>query len=182
MKDTRKLVVAALFAALTCVTTMMIKIPTPTMGYIHPGDGMVLLCGALLGPGLGGLVAGVGSMLADLFSGYVSFAFGTLVIKALAAIVAGVLYRRLRGKPRFRIAAGGLAGEAIMVGGYYLYETAMAVLAGSGVAAAATAAGAGVVFNVVQGASGVLIALVLLPVLQKIPVLSAWSDQALKAK
>ena len=174
MKDTKKLVVAALFAALTCVTTMVIKIPTPTMGYIHPGDGMVLLCGALLGPGIGGLAAGIGSMLADLFSGYVSYAFGTLVIKLLTAVAAGMLYRGLRGKNSVRIAFGGLVGEAVMVGGYYLYETGMTMVAGSGFAAAATAAGAGVIFNIVQGASGILIALVLLPVLQKIPTFRAW--------
>ena len=32
---TKKLIFAALFAALTCVATMIIKVPTPTMGYIH---------------------------------------------------------------------------------------------------------------------------------------------------
>ena len=36
---TKKLVMAALFAALTYVATSVIKIPTPgTGGYIHPGD------------------------------------------------------------------------------------------------------------------------------------------------
>lgn len=47
----RKIIFAALMAALTTVATMIIRIPTPTQGYIHLGDGMVLLCGALLGPG-----------------------------------------------------------------------------------------------------------------------------------
>lgn len=47
MKDSkiRKLVMAALLAALTYVATTVIKIPTPTGGYVHPGDGMVLLSG-----------------------------------------------------------------------------------------------------------------------------------------
>ena len=44
----RKIIFAALMAALTTVATMIIRIPTPTQGYIHLGDGMVLLCGALL--------------------------------------------------------------------------------------------------------------------------------------
>ena len=52
-KNIRKLVLAALLAALTAVATMIIRIPTPTQGYIHLGDGMVLICGILLGPGLG---------------------------------------------------------------------------------------------------------------------------------
>ena len=40
-KNIRKLVLAALLAALTAVATMIIRIPTPTQGYIHLGDGMV---------------------------------------------------------------------------------------------------------------------------------------------
>lgn len=42
-KNIRKLVLAALLAALTAVATMIIRIPTPTQGYIHLGDGMVLI-------------------------------------------------------------------------------------------------------------------------------------------
>ena len=45
----KKLVMAALFAALACVATMSIKIPTPgTSGYIHPGDAIVILAGVVL--------------------------------------------------------------------------------------------------------------------------------------
>ena len=43
--QTRTVILASLMAALTCVGTMIIKIPTPTNGYIHPGDGFVLLSG-----------------------------------------------------------------------------------------------------------------------------------------
>lgn len=40
----KKLVMAALFAALACVATMSIKIPTPgTSGYIHPVEIVVYL-------------------------------------------------------------------------------------------------------------------------------------------
>ena len=67
-KNIRKLVLAALLAALTAVATMIIRIPTPTQGYIHLGDGMVLICGILLGPGLGALAAGIGSMIFDLMT------------------------------------------------------------------------------------------------------------------
>ena len=69
MKSTKKLVIGALMAALTCIATMIIKIPTPTLGYIHLGDGLVLLCGIVLGPLGGALSAGIGSMFADIFSG-----------------------------------------------------------------------------------------------------------------
>ncbi len=46
----RKLVLTAMFAALTCVATMIIKIPIPaTNGYINIGDCIVLMSGWLLG-------------------------------------------------------------------------------------------------------------------------------------
>ena len=80
-KNIRKLVLAALLAALTAVATMIIRIPTPTQGYIHLGDGMVLICGILLGPGLGALAAGIGSMMADLIGGYMAWVPGTFAIK-----------------------------------------------------------------------------------------------------
>ena len=90
---TKKLIFAALFAALTCVATMIIKVPTPTMGYIHPGDSIVLLSGFLLGPVYGGLAAGIGSMFSDLFGGYFSYAPATFVIKTLTAVFASLIFR-----------------------------------------------------------------------------------------
>ena len=80
MKNTKKMVTAALLAAFTCIATMIIKIPTPTFGYIHLGDGLVLLCGIILGPGIGALAAGIGSMFADIFSGYMTWAPATLTV------------------------------------------------------------------------------------------------------
>lgn len=91
MKSTKKLVIGALMAALTCIATMIIKIPTPTLGYIHLGDGLVLLCGIVLGPLGGALSAGIGSMFADIFSGYASWAPATLIIKALTCFCCRLL-------------------------------------------------------------------------------------------
>lgn len=181
MKDTKKLVVAALMAALTCAATMVIKIPTPTFGYIHPGDGLVLLCGIVLGPVGGALAAGIGSMLADVFSGYMSFALGTLIIKALTAAIAGLLFRRIRavrsgstGSSYAGIITGGVLGELFMVIGYLFYETLLAVISGSALAAAFTASAAGVIFNIVQGVVGIVLAIILFPVLYQIPNVRAW--------
>ena len=61
-----KLVVAALFAALVCIATMVIQLRvTPTGGYVNLGDCIVLLCAWLLPPSYGMAAAGVGSMMAD---------------------------------------------------------------------------------------------------------------------
>ena len=75
----QKMVLAALFAALTYVATNIIHIPTPaTNGYINLGDCMVLLGAFLLGPVWGAAAGGIGSMLADVLLGYFSYAPGTM--------------------------------------------------------------------------------------------------------
>ena len=61
-----------MLAALVCVATMVIKIPSPLNGYINLGDCIVLLSGWLLSPVYGFMAAGLGSALADLFAGYVT--------------------------------------------------------------------------------------------------------------
>ena len=60
-KSLKNLVMAALFAALSCVATSIIRIPTPgTGGYIHPGDAIVILSGVFLGPVYGLFAGGIG--------------------------------------------------------------------------------------------------------------------------
>ncbi len=180
MKNTKKLVLTALLCAFTCVATMVIKVPTPTMGYIHPGDALVLLCGILLGPVAGGLAAGVGSMFADIFSGYLSYAPATLIIKAVTAMIAGFITNHLlklwKSKKMSSIAviAGGTCGELFMVLGYFVFEIfLMAVTTGDGFTTAAltagiASAGSGIPFNLVQGIFGVVIAAVLYPLIRKL--------------
>lgn len=175
-----QMVMTALFVAFTAVATMIIKIPTPTQGYVHVGDALVLLCGVLLGPGLGAIAAGLGSAFADAFSGYMMWVPGTFLIKAATAAVAGVLYRTLNkkhGKVVSVIAAGALA-EAVMVAGYFVYGTLLLVLSGSGVAAALTEEFFGIPFNIMQGVCGIAIAAAILPVLSH--GMAALSDKEMR--
>ena len=72
MNTTKRIVTASMLAALVCVATMIIKIPSPLKGYINLGDCVVLLSGWLLSPLYGFLAAGIGSALADVFSGYIT--------------------------------------------------------------------------------------------------------------
>ncbi len=149
MKDntTKKIVFAALLTALACVATMIIKIPTPLGGYIHAGDAVVVLAGFLLGPVWGALAAGLGSALADVISGYVLYAPGTFVIKAVVALLAGWIIGTKLIKNEFAKAlVAGIIGGIVMVGGYMLYE---AVFMGFGVGAAAN-----IPMNCIQGAFG----------------------------
>ena len=95
---TQKIAVTALLAALTCVATMVIKIPSPMKGYLNLGDCVVLTAGWMLSPVYGFLAAGLGSALADLFSGYVVYAPATFLIKGLMALVARFVYKALCNK------------------------------------------------------------------------------------
>ena len=88
----KRLVLAALFAALACVATMSIRIPTPgTNGYIHPGDAIVILSGVILGSVWGFLAGGISSALSDLIGGYFMYVPVTFVIKGLIALIAGLI-------------------------------------------------------------------------------------------
>lgn len=187
-KDTKFVVAAAMLAALCCIATMIIKIPTPTFGYIHLGDGFVLLCGILLGPLYGALSAGIGSMFADLFSGYASFAPATFAVKAGTALIAALLSRLFR--KLFHSASGDFAGgliagavaETFMVIGYFVYEIFLAMLAAgqftnTTFAAGVSSSATGIPFNIVQGFVGIVITLLLLPLLKKIPDVRSWIEE-----
>lgn len=155
-----RLIFTGLFTALVCVATMVIKIPTPTNGYVNLGDALVLISGWMLGPAYGFFAAGVGSALADLISGYGSYVAGTFVIKGAMGLVAALMMRGERAMSRV---AGGILAEVIMVGGYFLYES---MLLGYGLAAAASIPG-----NAVQGAMGLIFAVLLYRTMDKAELL-----------
>ena len=125
-KKIRKIVFTALMASLICVATMIIKIPTPLHGYINLGDALVLLAAWTLGPVYGSAAAGIGSALADMFSGYAVYAPATFVIKALMALVAWAVYKKLK-KTRSTVflCISAILAELLMVGGYYIFEGAL---------------------------------------------------------
>lgn len=130
MKGNKKLIYAALFAALCCVITMYPKFPT-LFGYIHAGDALVLLAAYVLGPLWGALAAALGSSLADLMAGYVQYFPGTFVIKAVMALIAGGLLVRFgEKKPILTTVLAGLAAEVVMVLGYFGYEGRCSATAG----------------------------------------------------
>lgn len=159
-KKLTKLVICGMFAAITCVATMVIQIPSPMSGYVNLGDCVVLLGAFLLGPVYGAVAGGVGSMLADLISGYVIYVPGTLIIKALMGLVAGIIFVRLKNKNTYlSLVSSGIAAELIMIAGYFLY--AMLIL-GNGLSAAASIPG-----NVVQGIAGIIVSTALYKILKK---------------
>lgn len=170
-KKTLKLVMTALMAAMTCVATMIITIPSPMNGYIHLGDGFVLLSGILLGPVYGGAAAGIGSMFSDLLLGYPHYAVPTLVIKALAAVFGGMVYNvccRKKLFSKFRtlpLIFAGITGGIVVTGGYFFVAS---LLFGEGVAALSSVPG-----NLVQNLFGILVSSILMPVLSHVPTVKS---------
>lgn len=145
----KKLVLAALFAALCCVMTLAIQIPAPT-GHVNLGDVAVLLSAWMLGPLWGGAAAGVGSALADLLS-WPAYAPATFVIKFAMTAAAALIFRAMKKRTGsfWGMLLGAVAAEVIMVGGYFLYES---VVLNVGAAAAAS-----IPFNLVQGTVGAVV-------------------------
>lgn len=160
----KKIVMTALFAALACVATMSIRIPTPgTGGYIHPGDAIVILSGVILGPVWGLLSAGIGSAMADLLGGYFIYVPITFAVKGIVAFAAGMIYQKVGKTSKSRYAAvvlGGIADIIFVAGGYFLCEIPLY---------GASSAAASVPANVIQGISGLIIAFVLYPILLAVP-------------
>ncbi len=163
MNPLLKLVLSAMFAALTCVATMAIQIPSPMNGYVNMGDCVVLMSGWILGPIYGSLAAAIGSCFADIFSGYVIYAPATFIIKGLVALLAWLIcnvMQKSRVHTLISRICGGIVGEIAMVGGYFLYA---ALVFGEGLAAAASIPG-----NVMQGIFGIVIGILLTEVVVKI--------------
>lgn len=157
---TKKIVIAALIAALACIATMIIKIPSPLKGYINLGDCVVLTAGWMLSPAYAFLAAGLGSAFADIFSGYATYAPATFVIKGLMALIAfcgfKLLYKKLGNMPS-RIISGVLA-EMVMVLGYFVFEGFLYGFAPSMV---------NIPPNTIQGIAGLIIGIMIIKALEK---------------
>ena len=160
---TKRIVITALMAAMVCVATMVIKIPSPLKGYLNIGDCIVLLCGWLLAPGYGFLAAGLGSALADMFSGYITYAPATFLIKGVMALIAFACFKLMNqriGKLPSQI-IGAVLAEIIMVLGYYVFEGFMYGFIPSAVNIPA---------NAVQGAAGLILGIILVKVFERLKI------------
>ena len=154
----KKLVLSAVLSALVFTATYVVKIPSPTNGYVNLGDCFVLLSGWLLGPLYGAAAAGIGSALTDLLGGYAHYVPGTLVIKALDAFVAAGIYRAMK-KSFQGMLISGIVGELIMTAGYFGFSS---LILGKGLAAALSIPG-----NLVQGAVGIAAGILMMQIIRR---------------
>lgn len=157
-KQIRKLVTAALFAALICLATALFAVPLPTGGFANLGDCFVILCGVLLGSWWGAAAAGLGAALADLLLGYTVYAPATFLIKGAMALCVFALLGHTDPPRLWRVIVAAVTAECIMLGGYFVFEICL-----YGVAAAA----ADLIGNALQGGIGAAAATAVTAVLMR---------------
>lgn len=127
---TKKIALTALMCALAAVLTL-VSVPLPGGGYYNFGDVAIFVSSAALGPYLGALVGAIGGALGDLCLGYTLYAPFTLAIKALEALIAGLIFKACKkafAKEGGRViktvlcALSGVVGGVVMAAGYFVAE------------------------------------------------------------
>ncbi len=156
----KKLVTASLFAALICVATLLIQIPTVTKGYVNLGDCFVLIAGWVCGAQWGFAAAGIGSALADLIAGYAIYAPASLIIKGAMAVIAVLGAKIAKENAIASHIFSAVCAELFMALGYFAFE--WAIITGN-----FTASVIGIPENLIQGAVGVLASVALMTTLER---------------
>ncbi len=115
------LVIAALFAALTTVATMIHIFPNEN-GYVHLGDAVIYLAASCLPGTYAFVAAAVGGALADAIGGYFIYVPVTFLVKGLLTLTFTGRRDKLLCARNFIACAVGLV---ITVGGYFAAEWIM---------------------------------------------------------
>ena len=124
--STKRIAMAGLLAALTAVgSAMRITVPADLVGTssIHLGNIFCALSGLLLGPGMGGLAAGLGSAIYDMTNPlYIGEAWLTFLMKGAYGLAAGLVFKHLKVREYVRDLLGTTAG-AVTYAVLYLGKT-----------------------------------------------------------
>ena len=161
-KKIKDMVYTALFAALVCVATFIIKIPSPaTGGYTHLGDGFIFVA-VILGKKNGARAGAMGAALADIIGGYSFYALPTFIIKGIMALIMGAMIEKLPSSVKYRWIVGAIMGSIWQVLGYYVVGS---MFVGSFITTISEIPG-----NVIQSASGIILSAAFLAVFKNTPV------------
>ncbi len=90
--EARIIVYSSILTALVFAATMIAMEIPATGGYFNLGETMVYTSAIIGGPIVGAIAGGVGSSLADVYSGYGNYAPGTLIIKGLEGFIVGYIF------------------------------------------------------------------------------------------
>ncbi|MCL1789244.1 MAG: TIGR04002 family protein [Oscillospiraceae bacterium] len=115
-KNAKRYITAALFAAMTCVLTFMVRVPAP-VGFTHPGDSVIYLAACILPFPYTLAAAAVGGALADLLAGYPQFIVPTLIIKSLMSLLFSCKSEKILTK---RNALVTIPSGLMLISGYFI--------------------------------------------------------------
>lgn len=166
---TSTIVMTAMMIAIITVSVMFIKVPIPfTQGYVHLGDAMIFMAVLVLGWKNGAIAAGIGAALGDILGGFAMWAPWTFGIKAVMAIIMGLMIGYalkkkwvMIGKMPLGAVLGMIVAGIVMVIGYFLAE---GIMYGNWAVAML-----GIPWNIGQFVVGLIIAWVLTVALMKTP-------------
>ena len=125
--STRKIVFTALMAALVFVgSALRVRLPIAvgSTTSFHLGNIFCALSGLLLGPWLGGLAAGLGSAIFDMFDPiYISEAWLTFLMKGIYGLLPGLIFRAGKEEGGYGKAVLGSAAGAVAYALAYLLKS-----------------------------------------------------------
>lgn len=161
-KNIKDLVYTSLFAALICVATFIIKVPSVvTNGYTHLGDGFIFIAVILLGKRNGSWAGAIGASLADTIGGYAYYALPTFIIKGVMGLIMGTVIERLP-ETKNKWVMGAAMGSVWQIFGYYMVGSLMV---GNFITTISEIPG-----NVIQSAAGIIVAVMFLAVFKNTPI------------
>ena len=159
-KKVYPVVMTAMMMCIIMVSIVLFRIPIPfTQGYVNLSDAMIFIAVMILGYRYGAVAAGLGILLGDLLSGFPMWAPWTLCIKAMMALVFGLIMdagikKNISHKGFVSIEITGMiVSGLLMTAGYYLAE---GVMYGNWIVAAL-----GIPWNIAQFSVGAALAIAL---------------------
>ena len=159
-KKVYPVVMTAMMMCIIMVSIVLFRIPIPfTQGYVNLSDAMIFIAVMILGQRYGAVAAGLGSLLGDLMSGFPMWAPWTLCIKAMMALIFGLIMdagikKNISHKGFVSIEITGMiVSGLLMTAGYYLAE---GVMYGNWIVAAL-----GIPWNIAQFSVGAALAIAL---------------------
>lgn len=162
-KKIKDMVYTALLAALVCVATFIIKVPSPvTGGYTHLGDGFIFIAVILLGKKNGAWAGAIGAALADIIGGYSIYALPTFIIKGVMALIMGTTIEKLPSLIKNKWIAGAVMGSVWQVLAYYVVGS---LFVGNFITTISEIPG-----NTIQSAAGIIVSAAFLAVFKNTPI------------
>lgn len=165
MKETtdniKQITKTAMMAALVFLGTYLFKIPTPA-GYTHLGDCLIFIAVLTLGWKKGSIAGGLGAAFSDMLGGFAVWIIPTFCIKALMAVIMGLITEKVLSKYQFGWTLGAVLGGLFQIVAYTLVKFPLY--------------GKAIALNVLpltmQTITGIILSIVIVTVLDKAKVLN----------